>query len=72
MTERTIQAGGQFNTQVTVYSYRGGDDLSIILRPESFTCITGEEDHFIEIEFDRIDEFIEMLQELKGEQNSGN
>ncbi len=72
MTERTIQAGGQFDTRVSVWTDRKGVDLSIILRPESFTCMTAEEDHFIEIEYDRIDEFIEMLQELKGEQNSGN
>ncbi len=70
MTERTIQAGGQFNTQVTVWSHLGGPDLSILLRPESVTCEVQVEDHFIEIEFDRIDEFIEMLVELKEEEGS--
>ncbi len=70
MTERTIQAGGQFDTRVSVWTDNFGRDLSIILRPESFTCMTAEEDHSIEIEFDRIDEFIEMLVELKEEEGS--
>ncbi len=72
MSERKTEVGGQFNTQVTVWSHLGGADLSILLRPESVTCEVQVEDHFIEIEFDRIDEFIEMSVELKGEQDSGN
>ncbi len=72
MSERKTEAGGEFNTVINGWSDRKGADISLILRPDSFSCMDGEEDHFIEIEYDRIDEFIELLQELKGEQNSGN
>ena len=71
MSERTLTAGTQFDTAISVWS-ANGSDLSLVLRPESFTCMEEDEDHFIEIEFDRIDEFCEILQKLKEEQDSGN
>jgi len=65
VSERETDKGGQFNTLITVWSAKGRD-ISLLLRPED----DPDPEHWIEIEFDEIDNFCELLQELKQEQGS--